>query len=228
MKLPHKDLFIRVILILTTVVFINNALHAQTFKVNGNAYSNSSYGANYYTLTQAAAGQNGSIWFDKKIDLTFPFTFSYSIYQGNTQAGADGMAFVLQQSGTSVVGGSGSGMGYGGILNSLDLEYDTYVNGDFQAYDPSFDHMGLMKNGEYHHFSDATKKVGTDLVKAVAFSSNVKDGKFHTSSIQWNPTTKILVAYFDGKIMLSYTGDIVKNIFNSSSAVYFGFTGSTG
>ena len=228
MKLPHRDLFIRVILILTTAVFINNALLAQTFKVNGNAYSNSSYGANYYTLTQAAAGQNGSIWFDKKIDLTFPFTFNYSVYQGNTQTGADGMAFVLQQSGTSVVGGSGSGMGYGGILNSLDLEYDTYVNGDFQAYDPSFDHMGLMKNGEYHHFSDATKKVSTDLVKPVSFSSNVKDGKFHTSSIQWDPITKTLVAYFDGKKVLSYTGDIVKNIFNNSSAVYFGFTGSTG
>jgi hypothetical protein len=228
MILFHKDLFIRFLLILTTVLYINNTLLAQTFKVNGNAYSNASYGANYYTLTQAAAGQNGSLWYDKMIDLTFPFTFNYSVYQGNTSTGADGMAFVLQQVGTGVIGGAGSGMGYGGITNSLELEYDTYVNADFQAYDPAFDHMGLMKNGEYHHYSDATKKLSTDLVKPVGFSSNVKDGKFHTSSIQWNPTTKTLVAYFDGKKVLTYTGDIIKNIFNNNIAVYFGFTGSTG
>lgn len=228
MKLPHKDLFIRVLMILSTIVLINSTLNAQTFVLNGNAYANASYGANYYTLTQAAAGQNGSMWYNKKIDLTFPFTFNFSIYQGNTSAGADGMAFVLQQTGTSVLGGAGSGMGYGGILNSLEVEYDTYVNGDFQAYDPSYDHMGLMKNGEFHHYSDATKKVATDLVRPVSFGYNVKDGKFHTSSVQWNPTTKTLIAFFDGKTILTYTGDIIKNIFNNSSAVFFGFTGSTG
>ena len=217
MKLPHKDLFIRVLMILSTIVLINSTLNAQTFVLNGNAYANASYGANYYTLTQAAAGQNGSMWYNKKIDLTFPFTFNFSIYQGNTSAGADGMAFVLQQTGTSVLGGAGSGMGYGGILNSLEVEYDTYVNGDFQAYDPSYDHMGLMKNGEFHHYSDATKKVATDLVRPVSFGYNVKDGKFHTSSVQWNPTTKTLIAFFDGKTILTYTGDIIKNIFNKSS-----------
>ena len=78
------------------------------YTVNGNATKDN---CNCYTLTNTAAFQSGSVWNNNKIDLTQSFNFTFDVFLGCSDAGADGIAFVLQPISTSV-GTSGSGMGF--------------------------------------------------------------------------------------------------------------------
>ena len=59
-------------------------------------------------------------------------------------------------------------------------------------------------------------------------SSNVEDCQWHKLRIAWDPATKTMAAYFDGVLRVSYTGDIINNIFNGDRMVFWGFSGATG
>ncbi|MEK6608569.1 MAG: DUF4215 domain-containing protein, partial [Myxococcota bacterium] len=60
--------------------------------------------------------------------------------------GADGIAFVMQNSpdGAGAVGLAGEGIGYQGITPSVVVEFDTYENG----FDPSWNHVAIMQDGD--------------------------------------------------------------------------------
>ncbi|MDE3251199.1 MAG: HYR domain-containing protein [Bacteroidota bacterium] len=195
---------------------------AQTFVGNGTTYST---GGNCYTLTNNTNSQNGSLWYQNLIDLHYDFDLSFNVYLGNNPSGADGMAFVLQGNNTTVQGSGGSGQGYGGIPNSIIVEYDTYINTDYQAYDPNYDHIAMMFNGEFHHYSTPS---GTLAPLTNLSGGSVKDGAYHTSRVVWNAANKTLTVYFDGVQKLAYANDLVANYLNNNSQVYYGFTASTG
>jgi len=219
----YGDLLKKTVLFVAVLVAFAASANAQNYTANGSTVSN---GGNCYTLTPNANGQNGSLWSQNRIDLRYNFDIKYSVYLGNNPGGADGMAFVLQRSGNTIQGSSGSGMGYGGISPSIEVEYDTYVNSDYQAYDPLYDHLALMVNGEYHHYYNG---VGVNPVPLTNLSGgSVKDGQYHTSRIVWNATSKNMTVYFDGVQKFTYTNDIVLNYLGNDPAVYFGFTASTG
>lgn len=55
------------------------------------------------------------------------------------------MAFVIQGEGLDALGGNGKGMGYGGINNSLAVEFDTYYN--FEVNDPYENHVSIQTRG---------------------------------------------------------------------------------
>jgi hypothetical protein len=96
-------------------------------------------------MTPAAQTQASSQWFaiPQKVSSGFTtyFTFKFTP-NANSYATADGIAFVVQNSqgggavgtctatgaGPSITGGLGGCMGYGGIDNSLAVEFDTYRN----------------------------------------------------------------------------------------------------
>lgn len=96
-------------------------------------------------MTPPQADQGSSLWFSvpQKISNGFTtyFAFKFTQYPGS-YATADGLAFVIQNSsgggtvpyctstgaGLSIVGGEGGCIGYGGIDNSLAIEFDTYRN----------------------------------------------------------------------------------------------------
>lgn len=71
-----------------------------------------------------------SISLDNFASFSAAFEFQISdpqgIYDSDGQ-GADGLAFVIQSNSNSV-GGLGGGIGYGGINNSLAIEFDTWGN----------------------------------------------------------------------------------------------------
>ena len=175
-RLPYIDLFKKIGLLVAVWGAITLTAGAQSYVTNGSASSN---GGNCFTLTPNSNGQNGSVWYPNRIDLRYDFDLKYSVNLGNNPGGADGMAFVLQRSGNTIQGSGGSGMGYGSISPSIEVEYDTYINSDFQAYDPLYDHMALMVNGEYHHYYNG---VGVNPVPLTNLSGGtVKDGQYHTS-----------------------------------------------
>ena len=193
-------------------------VHGQ-YQTNGDAFSTS---CNCHTLTQAVNSQSGSVWNTNIIDLGNSFDFTFDVFLGCSDGGADGMVFALQSVSTSV-GSAGSGMGLGGVSPSLGVYLDTYENG--ADGDPWYDHISINRDGDIVHSS------GNNLagpVQTSAASTNVEDCANHTLQIIWNSITQTLEVYFDGSLRLSYTGDIVNTIFGGNSNVYWGFTAATG
>lgn len=167
-----------------------------------------------YTLTTATTSQAGSVWSPSTIDLSNPFDFTARVHLGTSDGGADGMAFVLRQSGTTT-GTGGGDLGYGGIPNSVAIEIDTWNNG--WTGEIASDHLGMNSNGVLTH----------NLVAATAIP-NIEDGIFHDFRVTWDPGTFEMEVFLDGLSIFTYTGDIVTTIFGGSPDVFFGFTAATG
>ncbi len=76
---------------------------------------------------------------------SFSTFFSFQITgRAGLGNGADGLVFVVQTV-ASNVGGFGGGIGYGGINNSVGIEFDTYNNGSSDANNSN--HVGIDLNG---------------------------------------------------------------------------------
>jgi len=205
----------KVIAIFLSFTFPLSAL-AQ-YQINGNAAQTA---CNCYRLTTANNGQNGSVWNVNLFDLSNSFNFNFDVFLGCNDGGADGLAFVLQPLSVNA-GSSGGGIGYAGINPSLAVEIDTYQN----ASDPGFDHIALQSNGNTTH-GGANSLAGP--VQASASTGNVEDCAWHTLNVVWDATTQTFSVYFDGVLRLTYTGNIVANIFGGNPNVYWGFTAATG
>ncbi len=81
---------------------------------------------NGLALTDGAGSEGRSAWFAWPQDISL-FTASF-IYQDVGGGGADGFAFVLQNSAsaTAALGGGGGALGYQGIGNSIAFEFNIY------------------------------------------------------------------------------------------------------
>ncbi len=66
----------------------------------------------------------------------------------------DGMAFVIQShvTGPKALGGIGGSMGYGGLDNSVAVEFDVYDN----VGEPSGNHIAIVKDGNQERDANAT------------------------------------------------------------------------
>ena len=126
--------------------------------LNGSAAVANTTDGDVMRLTPAAGNQAGSIFSDTQVDASdFSTKFSFrisepggSIFDGNTENGADGFVFVVQPIDSSL-GGLGQGIGYAGIGTSLGIEFDTWHNS--ANNDPSQSHVGVNLNGSVNHNS---------------------------------------------------------------------------
>ena len=213
-----------------------NIVNGQQYNVAGNAFWNGNPGC--YTLTNTT-GQSGAVWNVNTIDLTQPIDITLTLNFGCNDAdnypdpncGADGISFVLQPNGTGSFG-SGGGVGFNGIFPSFGVVMDTYTNGpdDNFAYDGGVDHISININGNVTH-GTANELVPPSVGAASGFPTNIEDCNDHIFRFIWEPDPVLggtAVVYFDGIPMLSYTGDIVTNVFNGNPVVYWGVSASTG
>lgn len=177
-------------------------------------------------LAQNQQNKSGSFFTLSQYNVTgFSAAFEFRIsspggLSDGISAGADGIAFVLQRSGSTALGGNGEGLGYGprggtlGIGNSVAVEFDTFKN----SWDPDSNHIGIDTNGSLT--SLATAGV------AAAFDSGLKWSVW----VDYNGTTLEVRASNDGvrpaTATLSQTIDIAATI--GGPTAYLGFTGATG
>lgn len=189
-------------------------------------------GDNCYQLTDAVANEVSSIWYEELMDLTLPFELQFKMNFGsysnqnpgpNNNSGADGMMFVLQNQSSTALGGSGQGMGYGSMTPSLGIEFDTYYNGDLGDIYP--DHIGIHINGNTNHNS-SNCLVGP--IQALEDNVDIEDGEDHAISITWDPQEQIVSVFIDCVYRTSAQVDLVDDVFNGESLVWWGFTASTG
>lgn len=113
-----------------TSVTFSDFSNTSTLTLNGSAAAVSTTDGSVLRLTSAAVGQSGSAFNTATIQTsTFSTYFSFRItnpggtlFDGNTETGADGLVFVVQNVSASI-GGSGQGIGYAGIGHSVGVEF---------------------------------------------------------------------------------------------------------
>jgi len=204
---------------------ISFSLAAQKDQFNLNDFSLSGStkqtGDRCFQLTSDFVWDYGSIWSKQAISLNDPFEMELELFFGcNDLQGADGMVFIFHPY-RGQRGRAGEGMGFRGIYPALGIELDTYYNRHLG--DPTYDHIALMKNGSVRHYSALTEPVS-----AKANKGNIEDCKNHLVKVTWEPKSKSLKIFFDGEERIHYQKDIVKNVFENSPMVYWGFSAATG
>ena len=157
-------------------------------------------------MTDELNAQNGCVWNRGTFSFASAFDYTINMYFGNNTGGADGCAFVFQNSplGISTCGNNGSQLGAGGIPNSLIIEFDDPAN--------------LPAN--------AAPLCGP--VQADPLDAYIDDGLMHALRVTWDPATKDLCVYVDGSQRLCCNHDFINSVFGGNPNVYWGFTGATG
>lgn len=188
---------------------------------------------NALRLTPAAAGQAGAGYSKTAATLGANSTFSTSFQFRITNTGgispADGLTFVVAKSDTGL-GSSGGGIGYGGVNNSLAIEFDTYFNG---GLDPNGNHVGVNVNGGLTSGATATP-YGVTNCSAVGNTNQgcMSNGRIWTAFISYDGTSNLL------SVALQESGSVLTNLISTTSydldailgspTAFVGFTSGTG
>lgn len=168
-------------------------------------------------LTPAAYYQAGSAHLRAAVPVSngFRSRFEFRITPGTScPFGADGLAFVIQNSGDGAfaLGGTGGYLGYVGITPSLGVEFDTYNNGAVDAYDAN--HVGIDTNGSW----------ASSPVIPLA-SPTFDDGNIHTAEVSYDGSQLSVV--LDGSPVLVHHAVDLATLLGANRA-YVGFSAGTG
>lgn len=170
---------------------------------------------------------------------TFSTTFQFRFTNPggfNPNGPADGITFVLAAS-PNGLGGGGIGLGYGGVNNSLAIEFDTFQNGEIGETNDN--HVGVDVNGVLTDLNEASPYgVGGNQQCALSSSPGpnqagcMGNGNLWTVVIGYDGAThKLTVSVQDGATapdLLIDTSDYdIASLIGSANA-YVGFTASTG
>jgi len=167
-------------------------------------------------LTSNNLNQRGAAWFNTQQQVAggFGVEFQFRITTA-VGVGGDGLAFVIQNSGSglSAIGGFGGGIGYGtrefdpctglataaqysispcaagtdlGIPNSVAIEFDTFQN----SYDGDADHVAIQSCGTANNLADHTSPcliTRSGSLQALPNPINLADGNSHYAQIVYLP-----------------------------------------
>lgn len=192
----------------------------------GSAVNYPAGGSNCAQMTSESNNQMGCIWNRGTISFGTSFDYTVNMYFGNNTGGADGCAFVFQNSpqGISACGNNGAQLGAGGISNSVIIEFDTYDNDNpAHVYDIAVDHTAIEVDGNLQNGAPLCGPVQADPIDGF-----IDDGLMHALRVTWNPVSKQMCVYVDGSQRLCCTYDFIANVFSGNPNVYWGFTGATG
>jgi hypothetical protein len=164
----------------------------------------------------SAKSQTGSAFSNAVLDIHTDFSISFNFFAGTKDSGGEGFAFVLQNDplGADALGGKGSALGAGGIVNGLGIEFDTRKStGDISA-----DHTNFFATDLGTNAGKLSPQIGL---------ANLEDGKWHNSLVTWDADTQTLSYWVDGQLGGTLSGDLAQQYFGGSNLVHFGFTGAT-
>jgi hypothetical protein len=177
----------------------------------------------------------GTAWFNTKQDVQFGFdtTFQFRISPGtsfSTQSSADGFTFMIQNSGLNEIGAAGDGIGYGGIANSVAIEFDTFCNSPDAANclnsgnninDPNGNHISVLTRGTEANIQQEQNSLGSTTNIPVLDNAQV-----YTARILYVPGT--LSIFIDNVPTLTVPLDLATKLSLDSGRAYLGFTSGTG
>ncbi|MFC2130363.1 SBBP repeat-containing protein [Bacteroidota bacterium] len=199
---------------------------------------------NTIILTPDKPWSTGAVWHDKvPVNKGFFTEFSFRISGGvdkyvyEEYPGADGIAFVIQNSSPDAIGANGGSIGYGGILNSFVVEYDTYKNDtdlSYNFHDPNENHIAVFCNGTEQNSPDHASSAHIATVDNII--PLVPDGRVFFSMIEYNIEINTLKIWLDSTNNFNLPPALVIEDVNISEMLeldceefaWVGFTSATG
>jgi hypothetical protein len=167
-----------------------------------------------YILTEELNNKVGAVWGSEQADITSDFNVSASLYFGDKEDGADGIAFVIQNAlGNTAVGSDGGNLGFLDIGDFFAVDVDTYWNHNLD---------GQMKADHVYVSSELNGGFGTS--ESV---TNVEDDGWHAFEVTWIAGT-LTVRLGGAEVMTTSVSSISDQLDGAPSSAYFGFTAATG
>jgi hypothetical protein len=184
-------------------------------------------------LTPAERHMAGAAWSEQKQVVKGGFETSFRFQMtglGGLGPGADGFAFVLQNSGPDALGSPGSAGGFAlgeagrygqatGIPQSIAVFFDVFRNSELS--DPSDNFVAICTAGRPQQMRWPPPR----LAQSRRIRVRLKDGKVHEARVAYRPP--VLTVAVDGANVLNSIVD-VSTVVDSNGAAYVGFTASTG
>ncbi|HSS98410.1 MAG TPA: hypothetical protein VLK33_15335 [Terriglobales bacterium] len=233
-------------------IAFNNFSSTTNLKLNGSVAQS----GNVLRITPAAGNQVGSAWYLTKQPLAngFSTTFQFQFSNPSTPP-ADGIAFVIQNAGTSAIGSppNGGALGYGdddgnqhpesGIASSIAIEFDSFQN----SWDPappagSSSHVAVQScgtgNNTSHHGQACPASGLSSTLGAPVLTPNITNGAVHKVTISYVPPASDCTGTCTGTLHVIlddvdlYASGLAVNLTDllglSDGTAYIGFTGATG
>ena len=189
------------------------------FTLNGNA---AQFG-DRLRLTPSADYQAGAAWYNTKqlVQEGFESTFQFQITE-LVDGGADGLAFVIQNSSLSALGSTGGNIGYSNISNSLAIEFDTWQNAQIGNGDPNNNHISVQTRGTLANSSDHIYSLGFTTIPSLS------NQQIHTAKIAYTPGS--LSIFLDDLLnpALTVSVDLANTLNLDNGKAWLGFTAATG
>ncbi len=184
-------------------------------------------------LTPASSVKKGAVWHKTKQNVQdrFETIFTFRITNPggiSAEKGADGLAFVIQNSGGGAIGGLGNNIGYQGIRNSLAIEFDTFFNNrpphSWDRDDPNENHIavqtcGTGTNSSWHN------ECTLDITE---IDSDMSDGNVHTVKIVYTSGNLEVFLNDMTSAVLSAEVDLSSKLDLDDGTAWVGFTSATG
>ncbi len=176
-------------------------------------------------LTPASANSVGGAWFQTKQSVGTSFETSFT-FQLGPATGADGFAFLVQNSAASPLTGTGCELGYHGVANSLAIEFDTYSNstcGAVSVNDPNGIHVSVHSLGTAPNSVAESASLGSTLV-----IPDFANGSVHYAKLRYE--ANVLWIYIDNLFqpVLSVGVNLGSLLSLDQGRAWVGFTASTG
>lgn len=224
--------------VLSTIAPARAAIHFENFASTQSLslVGDATVSGHALRLTRAMNDRSGAVWSRQKqpVSSGFETTFQFQLTgQGGMGHGADGFAFVLQNSGPEALGGRGSAGGFAVedpnysskketvIPWSIAVFFDTFRNRE--AGDPSANYIAFCTYGRP---SEARWPAAR-----LAFTSNLpaklKDRKVHTARILFRPPVLSVFLDESSAPVLKALVDL-SIVVDSQGSAWVGFTASTG
>ncbi len=183
--------------------------------VNNAGISGNPINSNVLTVTDGNTGEARSAFYSTPVSYLSGFTasFNYTATPGTANPPADGIAFVVQNSSATALGGGGGGIGYQGITPSAALEFEIYNNTAGYFGRTGFDTNGNI--GENNNLAMVNLNSGNPINVTLTYTSG--------GAI----TETLLDTVTHATESFNYTQDLGSVLGNGGNAL-FGFTGATG
>ena len=196
-------------------------------------------------LTSNAGNQAGAIWRTDRQAVaggwTAQFTFVITQRGGGTtlttpplESGADGIVLVIQNVNATQLGTSGGSIGYGGIANSVAIEYDTFFNTTYNSPigpvltgngDTNGNHVAVHSNGTAANSDNATARRGEAVMNV-----DVENGAVHTGRVTYvTSPAPALQLFLDGTLLTTVPFNIGTELnLDPGGLAFVGLTSGTG
>lgn len=195
---------------------------------------------NTLSLTAPVRQSVGTMYYGSRVQVNLGFTTEFRFRMRDiTGLGSDGIAFIVQNSGLTAMGGAGGGMGYAtnlgiqtdgmgnpinqGIANSVAVAFDAWDNSNDWQTIAGGNVLTVQTNGLGRNRPDAPSSLG-----GVSVPGSFNDTAVHTVRVSYVPG--LMQIFYDNLTTprLTVPLDLSTTMNLSSGQAFVGFTASTG